>query len=84
MHDDSELAELVVAGEWFDEMPLCWRHTVQIVESQNPRAFNHNHVNALNQYLANWNLTYVMRDHTHKSKVQGTRSNLTAWMLSHE
>ncbi len=84
MHDDSELAELLLVGNRFDDQPVCWQNMViQLKSRTNPFTWMWRAHSEIQDYLAQWNLTYVMKDDHDMSKVRGTRSNLTAWMLAH-
>lgn len=87
MHDDSELATLELPGPTFSDQPQCYQNMINLLRQTRDPYFNMGFDKIVNEYLAEWNLEFVrytIVGLTNKGlKIQGNKSNLTAWMLSH-
>jgi len=82
MHDDSEQVQLVLTGKLFSEQPECWQNMVNFLSHNSPY-FRPRFEHTIQKHLAKFNLTFVYKHYPEASVVKGTRTALTAWMLTY-
>lgn len=79
MHDT---AELVLTGKLFIEQPGCWQNMVNHLSHNDPYFHTHFY-ESIHKHLKKFNLQFVNNEYPEPSVVKGTRTDLTAWMLSY-
>jgi hypothetical protein len=80
MHDHT--VELVLTGKLFSEQPECWQNMVNLLSDNDPYFHNKFYPN-IRKHLIKFNLRFVENVYPEPSVVKGTRTDLTAWMLTY-
>ena len=79
MHDT---VELVLTGKLFNEQPVCWQNMVNLLSEHDPYLHTKFYP-TIRKHLKKFNLQFVNNQYPEPSVVKGTRTDLTAWMLTY-